>query len=98
MIPDESFEHRVLKDGQGSFGPDRLDRLVAESFVLRRIADKVDGAIRAIEGIVVGVVMLESSVRDDDVAPVGELDTLLLSVRQQSFEVGPVIVEILALR
>ena len=74
MVADESFEHRVFKDGQGSFRPDRLDRLVAESFVLRRIADKVNGAIGAVEGIVVGVVMLESSVRDDDIAPVGELD------------------------
>ena len=98
MVTDESFEHRVFEDGQGSSRPDRLDRLVAESFVLRRIADKVDGAIGAIEGIMVGVIVLKSSVRDDDIAPVGELDPELLSVRQQSFEVGPVVVEILALR
>ena len=74
VIPDKSFEHRVFKDSQGPFGPDRLDRLVAESFVLRGVADQVDGAIGAIEGIVIEVAMLEPSVRDDHIAPIDQLD------------------------
>src|SRR5271165_4739707 len=74
MVADESFEYRVFKDCQGSSRPDRLDRLVAESLVLRRITNKVDRSVGAVKGIMGCVVVLESSVRDDDIAAVGELD------------------------
>ena len=67
VVADEAFEHWVFEDRQRPFRPDRLDGLVAESFVFRRITDQVDGAIGTIKGVMFGIVVLISPIGDDDI-------------------------------
>src|SRR5579871_2486054 len=74
MVTDEPLEHRILQDHQWSFRPDRFDRLITESFVLRGVADEVRRLAGAIEGVAIEVTVPESPIGDDDVSPVGELD------------------------
>ena len=65
----KSFEHGVFEDHQRPFRPDRLDGLVAESFVFRRVTDQVDGAIGTIKGVMFEIVVPISPIGDDDISP-----------------------------